>query len=97
MKALSLLTAAAVTAASLASTASADTVVITRHIASPIIVTDHAPLPGYTPIGRVIPVPVPVVAPRPFPFPWPGPVCLSCPPLDLDDMRVMTPRVLVLR
>ncbi len=28
--------------------------------------------------------------PQPRPFPWPGPICLTCPPMPLDE-RVITP------
>ncbi len=84
MKALKILTAAAVLASSVRSVASAATIIITRALASPLILT---PLPQPVQLHDRILYPIP----RPIPFPFPGPVCLSCPPFPMDYTPIPMP------
>ncbi len=96
MKAVKTLVAAGLAAATLAPiAASADTVIITRHV----VTTDHVQPQLFYPAPAYLPRPAPVVVPRliPLPFPWPAPVCLSCPSVVMDEDFAQTPRVMVLR
>ncbi len=90
MKAPVLFAAAALVASSLAAPSFAHASLTPHFHYDGDVVTPNGPRPPWS-HGIDPEILHPIPKPR---IPWPGPVCLSCPPFQLDE-RVVTPQVIL--
>ena len=87
MKVLAPLVAAAVLAASLAAPAFAHSTGSTHvHLSSGSVIYK-----GSRHLNRQFEIDPAILYPIPKPFPWPGPVCLSCPTMDMNPGQLVKP------